>query len=356
VAFLAERRPAPGLNAVQARLGSHRVLLEYFLGLDDACIFAVRGGASRFFHLPGIAADVRSSAKTLSELVLRGRFAPGDTLWKGPARFLYRCLVGAIDEAGFLQPGDHIIVSPQGSVHDIPFAMLIDATGRLLIEQHIVSYVRSAGDIPGSGAGDIPTRMLALVPDRVSLPFAEQEIKAVPEKLFADRTILFDDDAGLSTFLQHATPSTFIHIAAHGETNHWDPLFSRLFLADKPLELHQIFSLHLDHSVVILSSCETGYAIGASGDISHGHEVVSFPLAFLQAGASAVISPMWVVEDEATSHLMRLFYTYLSRLPEGKRSLAAALAGAQRDLAFARAPFPHHPFYWAGFYLINGSR
>jgi CHAT domain-containing protein len=96
------------------------------------------------------------------------------------------------------------------------------------------------------------------------------------------------------------------------------------------------------------------------GDITDGHSVVSFPHAFLSAGASAIIAPLWVVEDESTSRLLALFYSHLSGLRTSDGRLASgayakALTLAQRQ--FAQDARSHeskeHPFYWAGFYLMG---
>ena len=116
----------------------------------------------------------------------------------------------------------------------------------------------------------------------------------------------------------------------------------------------------LPSQLVVLSSCETGYGIGMMGDIAQGHEVVSFPQAFLSANVSTVIAPLWIVEDEATSRLMASFYSNLAPMkqsgsPLSPGSFARALALAQQQ--FTRDAETHqgksHPFYWAGFYLTG---
>jgi CHAT domain-containing protein len=95
------------------------------------------------------------------------------------------------------------------------------------------------------------------------------------------------------------------------------------------------------------------------GDIAAGHEVVSFPEAFLSAGVSAVIASLWIVEDQATSRLMASFYSRLASMKRSTGSLppgsfARALAEAQQG--FVKDAKYHdkiHPFYWAGFYLTG---
>jgi CHAT domain-containing protein len=95
------------------------------------------------------------------------------------------------------------------------------------------------------------------------------------------------------------------------------------------------------------------------GDIAQGHEVVSFPQVFLSAGASAVIAPLWVVEDEAAARLMTFFYAELAsskRLDGSHRagSFAKALSLAQRHFVGTQSfPPKNHPFFWAAFSLVG---
>jgi CHAT domain-containing protein len=140
----------------------------------------------------------------------------------------------------------------------------------------------------------------------------------------------------------------------------WKPLLSHLELADGPLELYRIIGTQLRADLVVVSACETGYSVGMLGEITYGYDPVSFPQAFLAAGAGAVLSPLWIVEDEATAKLMGYFYGYLGDLdsPEGGfplGSYAKALAAAQRRFIQETEGVGsrNHPFYWAGFYLMG---
>ena len=57
---------------------------------------------------------------------------------------------------------------------------------------------------------------------------------------------------------------------------------------------------------------------------------------------------LWTVDDEATTKLILAFY---SNLGSSSISRAKALARSQRELI--EDPRYEHPFYWAGFMLIN---
>jgi CHAT domain-containing protein len=132
---------------------------------------------------------------------------------------------------------------------------------------------------------------------------------------------------------------------------------SNLEMSDGPLTLRHLLGTKLSAALVVLSACETGSILGLTGDAASGHLSVSFPDAFLVAGATSVLSPLWMVEDQATSVLLRRFYSYLDRqagadgaLPRDACPLALSLA--QSDFAQGEGMSGReHPFYWAAFTL-----
>ncbi|MBM2840232.1 MAG: hypothetical protein HW412_760 [Bacteroidetes bacterium] len=353
-------KPIPAMNDVQQALAGHQVLVEYFVGKEKAYLLALRGDSSLVLELGQPSANVNSSARTLRELLLRGKSVPHDVMWKGPASFLYRVLIQPLVDRGFLKGGNHLIVSPHGRLIDVPFACLLGSDGGILMQKFTLSYLPSAFHILSSPKETPPSTFLALVPDRKSLPFADIEVAAIPATLFSSETVLRDEQATTSELMRHAATSDVMHIAAHGNMHRWHPLFSYLQMNDGPFELHRILNLKLSSRLIVLSSCETGYGVGMMGDIAQGHEVVSFPQAFLSAGASAVIAPLWIVEDEATSRLMASFYSNLMSLKRSDGSsqtgsFSRALTLAQRQfVGESRGTHPkNHPFYWAGFYLTG---
>lgn len=353
-------KPIPAMSDVQQALAGDQVLVEYFVGKEKAYVLALRHGSSMVQELGQSSANVNSSARTLRELLLRGKSSPDDVLWKGPASFLYRILIRPLVNRGFLKEGDHLIISPHGQLIEIPFACLVDSDASMLIHRFTLSYLPSASHILSRPMETTPSTFLAFVPDRESLPFAENEVARIPANLFSSKKLQYDDQATAAELLRQAPTSDVIHIAAHGSMHRWHPLFSYLQMNDAPFELHRILNLKLSSRLIVLSSCETGYGIGMMGDIAQGHEVVSFPQAFLSAGASAVIAPLWIVEDEATSHLMTSFYAILASLkrsdgsfPTGSLTKALVLAQRQFIEEASKNHKKSHPLYWAGFCLTG---
>ena len=120
--------------------------------------------------------------------------------------------------------------------------------------------------------------------------------------------------------------------------------------------------------LVCLAACQTGL-----NDFANlPHETFGLPMAFLSAGASAVLSTQWPVDDVATRLLLTQFYLEV----QGGRTTAKALQLAQHWLRDAdeatleaqstgnmrftplenngpssEAPPFSHPYFWAGFLL-----
>jgi CHAT domain-containing protein len=113
-----------------------------------------------------------------------------------------------------------------------------------------------------------------------------------------------------------------LHIAAHTVliVNH--PELSGIALASSPgdtdgvLWLRDISSMHAPR-LVVLSGCRT-----QGGAYFAGESMQSLAQAFFFAGAHQVVGSLWSVDDDATSNLMRQFYSGLLK----KRHLTAAEA------------------------------
>ncbi len=128
--------------------------------------------------------------------------------------------------------------------------------------------------------------------------------------------------------------------------------------SDGLLTFAEVFDLHLDADLVILSACDTAGAasVGASREagVATGGDFALDGLvrAFVGAGGRVVIASHWPVPDEfnATQRLIAGLFT----APRGA-SIAGALHAAQLPLMDAAAT--SHPYYWAAFSVVgDGAR
>jgi CHAT domain-containing protein len=100
--------------------------------------------------------------------------------------------------------------------------------------------------------------------------------------------------------------------------------------------------------LVVLASCESG-----SDTLTYGQSPANLRHAFHLAGARAVVSALWGIDDRATMELMEPF---MESICQGNADKVAALRAAQQQsIRYLRMYRDHaHPFFWAGL-TISGS-
>jgi CHAT domain-containing protein len=124
--------------------------------------------------------------------------------------------------------------------------------------------------------------------------------------------------------------------------------------SDGLLTFKEIFDLHLDADLVILSACDTAgkatAAATAQAGLSTGGDVALDGLvrAFVGAGSRLVIASHWPVPDDfnATQRLISGLFSAPSGTPT-----VTALRLSERQLM--DDPNTSHPFYWAAFAAIG---
>lgn len=155
------------------------------------------------------------------------------------------------------------------------------------------------------------------------LPFAEIEAALIRQP-FSQVTLIANPNATRESLCQSLqTPHHIFHFTGHGAYNSVNPAQSCLFLDDTDqLTLTDIIHLDLrDYYLACLCACETAM----TGDETITDEYVGLVSAFLKAGVTYVISPLWTVESAASALLIVKFYQHL----EAGQSPPMALKSAQ---------------------------
>jgi CHAT domain-containing protein len=187
------------------------------------------------------------------------------------------------------------------------------------------------------------------------LPFSRREGDAILALVSpTDAFHAYDFDAtrevATGTVLSHYR---YVHFASHACVSSEHPELSALVLSlvnnrgnsqDGFLRLHDVYNLHLNADMVVLSACETGLGADVSGE-----GLVGLTRGFMYAGAGHVVVSLWRIDDEATSELMKSFYQQM--LVHHLRP-AAALRAAQ--IAIWKQPRWRAPYYWGAF-AIQGD-
>ncbi len=257
---------------------------------------------------------------------------------------LYRQLVEPwISEASDIH---NLIIVPHGSLHYIPFHALYDGQQYMLQRFHI-SYLPGSSFLQKAGTHPLrPLRSLVMGHTQHGhLPHIEAEVKAVAETLKTEPYL--DKAATRQRFQAWASTCDIIHLAAHGDFNPQNPLFSGLYLEDTLLTTLDIFNFRLQASLVTLSACQTGRHVVSGGD-----ELLGLTRAFLASGAASLILTLWPVDDKTTTMLMSAMYGLLVQ-GQGK---AVVLREIQNRLINGQGgPLAAHPHYWAPYFLVGDT-
>jgi CHAT domain-containing protein len=259
--------------------------------------------------------------------------ADGDGIrWRG--RRLYDTLLAPI--ASELRAGAQLVVVGDAPIQRVPMAALWTPAGRFLIEERAVAWAPNLSLLAEPVGPRAPLdRAHALVVSVASsvgatLSFAGTEGRRVGD-LYPQAWALSGADATAAAFLARAPLADVIHFAGHGIANRLYPALSYLQLTphSTPSDAGRVFEpdiagLSLGRTrLVVLAACGT-----AVGRAVHGEGVLSLTRPFLSAGASAVVSTLWDIDDrDAERFFVRFHEHYRTGL-----SPADALRRAQIEM------------------------
>ena len=344
LASLVSVKPA-AVKEIQSYLSGDMVLLEYFTTPDHLLVWMVdrKGIALKKVPLKNslLISQINKVRKGIKKI------SPVDPWLKK----LYSELIEPV--AGKIKGAKKLCIVPHGALHYLPFAALQDKQGKYLIDHYACFSVPSASVLRYCmGRESRPTLAVLAVanPDLANpgfdLPFAQKEVESIIWN-YPDSKAFFREEATETRVRNNTSGYQVIHFACHGEFDRENPLFSGLLLSmdeanDGRLEVHEIFGLDLDASLVTLSACETGL-----GKIEKGDDVVGLTRAFIYAGASSIIASLWKISDVASAVLIKRFYRYL----QGQDKIMAL---HQAQLLVKKRY--KHPAYWASFVLTGDYR
>lgn len=357
-------------------LDPNTTLLSYFLDDRGSFLWVVNRNEIRAFDLPK-----RTFIEALADKA-RSQFFKSEPEVEELSRIL-------LPDGAQTPLRRRLLVSPDGALHAIPFAMLRDKTGRELVFDHVVSSLPSASYLAGARVLYAPRppaqRQLALLADPVfeaddlrlshlgrrnpsgmqvetygghldRLPFSRDEANRILN-LFPEGSSFtaMDFEASRNTARSAAmTLYQIIHITTHHiASDH--PDFAGLVLSrydksgrlqDGLLRASEIYKLKLPAELVVLSACGTGL-----GPRVRGEGPMGLSRAFFHAGAERVLVSMWNVEEEATEQLMTRFYRAMlhDKLPPSD-----ALQAAQ--VSMAKIPKWRSSRAWSAFVLQGEPR
>jgi CHAT domain-containing protein len=357
-----------GPARVESNLSSSSVILEYVVADPQSYCLVISHSGSHIVplaggeHIDALVATYLKAVKTKQPAREQGRQ-------------LYDVLLRPIPEVA--QKETFVIVR-DGRLNLVPFEGFVDESGRYVVETRTVIYEPSATSFyllaqerrhPHTfshalfAVGGVPYNPSELKqasltrgydPNALSdLPGSKDEVLAAEAAIHDPTdTLLLGSKATESAF-KHADLGQYriIHLAVHAFASNADPNRSALVLLsdtaageDGFLQASEIVQLHLNAELVILSACDT-----AIGPVEGEEGIAALSRAFLLAGAKAVVSTLWSIDDTYSLELMTRFYRHLS----AHQAPADALTAAKRDTLKEFGPAAA-PYYWAGF-IFEGA-
>ena len=283
-------------------------------------------------------------------------------------RELYTRLIAPVEQ--LLEGAEELLIIPHRELFEVPWAALVDAHGRYLIERHVLRVAPSlrvarqaadkmASSVTGSGHVVIVGNPLPIPAPFKPLPEAEKEADKV-ETILNKAGVMVDHQrhffkadrhpkATKEKVVQALNGAEWAHVACHGDLDtdslvlasqtRDDGEATRLEEEEKKLQGKQQQTAELTNlsmrevqdlvklspgATVSLSACNTG-----RGEIK-AEGVVGIARAFLVAGAAATVVSLWSVDDGSTAALMEHMYMHLAKgltVPQALRLAMLCVAG-----------------------------
>jgi tetratricopeptide (TPR) repeat protein len=305
-------RPVAALAEVSDALGE-RALVTFAASGDELVAVVVAGGRTRLVRLSSatetfewakrLHADLDTYAPNglppaISAVVGRSASHSADTV---DARLVLPVLPLVGDR--------ELVVVPTGPLYAVPWGTLPSLRGRPVVVAPSATAWLTAESSRDEGGHVV----LARGP-RLRETVAEERALT---KLYPSAARL--SQAAVGDVLSALDGAAMAHLAAHGEHEPTNAMFSRLELADGPLFAYELARLSHPPRHVVLAACEL-----AMNHIRPGDEALGFAGGLLASGVRTVVAANSRVGDASAAATM---VEYHERVAAGERP-AAALAAA----------------------------
>ena len=259
----------------------------------------------------------------------------------------------------WLRSAQTVYIMPDGPLWSVPFCALMDNDGHLLIDRFPIVYLTGLDrlvEMSASNAHGIQRLVAFAYPRSDAVPgelvFAEREVRRI--SLEDPMAIpLMDEKAGEMVLDTTRLSDGGVHFACHGWNAPDDPLSAGLVLKadvnhDGIWTAREIASKSLQCPLVFLNLCPPDRSIG-------NFNQRNLAQAFVEAGCSDIICPLWKVEDLAAAIAAKLFYRYLQEGNSSRQLRISPVVEAEilrQAQMGVRDKVNSHPAYWAGYEFL----
>jgi CHAT domain-containing protein len=252
----------------------------------------------------------------------------------------------------------NLIIIPDGKLSFLPFDALITNTSFTVNLQQASYFINQCNTLYGYSAAILlkqlhnntsqinSTTVFAPVfsnneNHQQPLLYSLQEAEAIGSN--KNTTSFVKEKATLGNFKQQFANSGILHIATHAYADTGANSNPKIEFIDSSLLLNELYAMHTNASLVVLSACETGL-----GRLNSSEGPMSLARGFYYAGAQNVITSYWNVDDKSTAALFSSVYKNMEN-----SSSSDAIYLAKKELIKNENGKFASPYYWAGFVHIG---
>jgi hypothetical protein len=228
--------------------------------------------------------------------------------------------------------GGRVVLSLAGDLATVPWGLAPSLRGRpVVVVPSASAWIEAAHRTDPAGPSSVA------IFSGPGLRHAEREAAAVRDQ-WKNAELYEGDLAQRASLASAIRTKSVIHVAAHGQHQPENPLFSYVQMHDGPLYAYELERSDRCAEHVVLSACEVGAATIRPGD-----EPLGLTSVLLRLGARSVVSGVARIHDQVAADVMTAYHRQLAAGIDSAESLADAMS-TSTDLP---APFGCFGSSWA---------
>lgn len=334
-------------------------LIEYFSGNNNTYIFYLNPGSPVSFFKAD-SSLLSPTQNFLSFFTDKSKINNNPSGYQSAAFKLYNKLKL---ENSFSSSLQKLLIIPDGQLNFVPFDALVTSIKQeqnprqfsYLLLQKQISYGYSVATLLKQTENNTTatgSRLSLFAPvfankerEKMPLLHSMEEADAIKKENSSGKYYL-KEQAGIGQFKKSVSNAGIIHIASHASADTASGRQPLIDFYDSSLYLNEIYSMHINPRLVVLSACETGI-----GKIDKSEGAMSLARAFYYAGAKNIITSLWSVDDKSTAEIFKDFYRHT-----GNNDYSLALYEAKLAYLATASESAASPYYWAGFVHIGYNK
>ncbi len=344
--------PVLNIDQVTNALNANQCILEYFYSGNNIYLLLINKKNVIFKKI-----EVSQSNLDINEQLLKlGNYIEESSLaqdlslkdYSQTASLIYNTLIEPVEDK--LLP--EVIIIPDANMSTLPWGALLTSLPNSLdcrlwpywIKKNTLATQHSLS-LWLAGSAIQQRNRISPIPISAYGPYFENLKYNIEECIELDKLIkgnlYLKEEATVKNFFDQAPQSKIIHISSHAKSNVKYEDSSSIQFEEGIIYGGEIEQHELSADLVFLSACETGI-----GKVITAEGVMSFARAFFNAGAGAVISTLWKINDQKSLDQVVQIYRNLIK---GQSKNVAIRSMQLQYLKNVSNPKYAFPYYWAAY-------